>query len=175
LRAIPKDSVLSVAHKTKLHHYLDLNYDTSMCSEEDGTKHMLSAFFPDVNKGRDVYYQGSRQMTSTSRRYYEIELGARIGPSPGFSEAFGYTEPLRRFIQREGFEPQANEIPNTMPCGCPAMTTPPTSASAIPTSRSTRASHQVSPSCRQQIPRARAGDVPLSGDTSCCGLPVLVP
>jgi len=27
--------------------------------------------------------------------------------------AFGYTEPLRRFIQREDFTPQANEIPNT--------------------------------------------------------------
>jgi len=42
-----------------------------------------------------------------------------MGPSPGFNEAFGYTEPLRRFIQREGFEPQANEIPNTMPSWMP--------------------------------------------------------
>jgi hypothetical protein len=71
------------------------------------------------NKGRDVYFQGSRQMTSTSRRYYEMELGAGVGPSPGFNEQFGYTEPLRRFIQREGFEPQANEIPNTMPSWMP--------------------------------------------------------
>jgi hypothetical protein len=34
-------------------------------------------------------------------------------------EMFGYTEPLRRFIQRDGFEPQANEIPNTMPSWMP--------------------------------------------------------
>ena len=58
-------------------------------------------------------------MTSTSRRYYERELGAGMGPSPAFDEAFGYSEPLRRFIQREGFEPQANEIPNTMPSWMP--------------------------------------------------------
>ena len=32
---------------------------------------------------------------------------------------FGYSEPVRRFIQREGFEPQANEIPNTMPSWMP--------------------------------------------------------
>jgi len=91
----------------------------SMCSEECGTKSFLNAIFPDHNKGKDVYYQGSRQMTSTSRRYYEKELGAGVGPSPGMEEMFGYTEPLRRFIQREGFEPQANEIPNTMPSWMP--------------------------------------------------------
>jgi hypothetical protein len=34
-------------------------------------------------------------------------------------EHFGYTEPFRRFVQREGFEPQANEIPNTMPSWMP--------------------------------------------------------
>ena len=58
-------------------------------------------------------------MTSTSRRYYEKELGAGIGPSPGFDEHFGYTEPFRRFVQHEGFEPQANEIPNLMPSWMP--------------------------------------------------------
>jgi len=58
-------------------------------------------------------------MTSTSRRYFEKELGAGMGPAPGFSDMFGYSEPLRRFIQREGFEPQANEIPNTMPSWMP--------------------------------------------------------
>ena len=83
------------------------------------TKSVLNAIFPDHNKGKDVYYQGSRQMTSASRRYYEKELGAGIGPSPGFNEMFGYSEPLRRFIQREGFEPQANEIANTMPSWMP--------------------------------------------------------
>ena len=87
----------------------------SMYSEECRTK----AIFPNRNKGKDVYYQGSRQMTSTSRRYYEKELGAGIGPAPGMNEMFGYSEPLRRFIQREGFEPQANEIPNTMPSWMP--------------------------------------------------------
>jgi hypothetical protein len=34
-------------------------------------------------------------------------------------EHFGYTEPFRRFVQREGFEPQANEIRNTMPSWMP--------------------------------------------------------
>lgn len=87
----------------------------SMSSEECRTKDIV----PSRNKGKDVYYQGSRQMTSTSRRYYEKELGAGVGPSPGFNEMFGYTEPLRRFIQREGFEPQANEIANTMPSWMP--------------------------------------------------------
>jgi hypothetical protein len=58
-------------------------------------------------------------MTNLSRRYFERELGAGIGPAPGFNEMFGYSEPWRRFIQREGFEPQANEIPNTMPSWMP--------------------------------------------------------
>jgi hypothetical protein len=58
-------------------------------------------------------------MTNISRRYYERELGAGMGPSPTIKEAFGYSEPLRRFIQRESFEPQANEIPNTMPSWLP--------------------------------------------------------
>ena len=58
-------------------------------------------------------------MDSISRRYYEKELGAGIGPSPAFDEYFGYTEPLRRFIQREDFSPQANEIHNTMPSWLP--------------------------------------------------------
>ena len=58
-------------------------------------------------------------MTNISRRYYERELGAGLGPSPSLQEHFGYSEPLRRFIQRESFEPQANEIPNTMPSWLP--------------------------------------------------------
>lgn len=58
-------------------------------------------------------------MTNVSRRYYERELGAGYGPSPSLTEGFGYSEPLRRFIQRESFEPQANEIPNTMPSWLP--------------------------------------------------------
>jgi hypothetical protein len=58
-------------------------------------------------------------MSNLSRRYYERELGAGYGPSPTMKEAFGYSEPLRRFIQRESFEPQANEIANTMPSWLP--------------------------------------------------------
>ena len=58
-------------------------------------------------------------MDNFSRRYYEKELGAGIGPAPSMKEHFGYTEPFRRFVQREGFEPQANEIPNTMPSWMP--------------------------------------------------------
>src|SRR5450631_2364738 len=54
-----------------------------------------------------------------SRRYYEKELGAGIGPSPGLTEHFGYTEPFRRFVQNELFSPQANEIPNTAPSWLP--------------------------------------------------------
>jgi hypothetical protein len=58
-------------------------------------------------------------MTNVSRRYYERELGAGLGPSPSLKEHFGYSEPLRRFIQHESFEPQANEIPNNMPSWLP--------------------------------------------------------
>ena len=56
---------------------------------------------------------------SSFYRYYERELGAGLGPSPSLKEHFGYSEPLRRFIQRASFEPQANEIPNTMPSWLP--------------------------------------------------------
>jgi hypothetical protein len=58
-------------------------------------------------------------MTNISRQYYERELGAGLGPSPSLKEHFGYSEPLRRFIQRASFEPQANEIPNQMPSWLP--------------------------------------------------------
>ena len=58
-------------------------------------------------------------MTNVSRRYYEREMGAGMGPAASLKEFYGYSEPLRRFIQRESFEPQANEIPNTMPSWLP--------------------------------------------------------
>ena len=32
------------------------------------------------NQGKQVYFQGSRQIDNFSRRYYERELGAGIGP-----------------------------------------------------------------------------------------------
>jgi hypothetical protein len=82
-------------------------------------KSAYEALFPDHDKGKDVFFEGSRQMDSISRRYYEKELGAGMGPSPGFDEAFGYTEPWRRMVQREDFSPQANEIPNTAPSWLP--------------------------------------------------------
>lgn len=83
-------------------------------------KSAKNAILPDNNKGRDVYYQGSRQMTSLAREYYDMELGAGLGPNPaGGVSHFGYTEPFRRFVQREGFEPQANEIANEMPSWMP--------------------------------------------------------
>jgi hypothetical protein len=69
-------------------------------------KSTYEALFPDHDQGRDVFFQGSRQMDSISRRYYEKELGAGMGPSPGFDEAFGYTEPWRRMVQREDFAPR---------------------------------------------------------------------
>jgi hypothetical protein len=57
--------------------------------------------------------KASRQIDSFTRRYYEKELGAGVGPSLSGTEHFGYTEPFRRFVQNETFSPQANEIPNT--------------------------------------------------------------
>lgn len=42
-----------------------------------------------------------------------------MGPSPSLEEFFGYTEPIRRLVQREEPTPQANEIPNTMPSWLP--------------------------------------------------------
>ena len=65
--------------------------------------------------GQDVILQGSRQMTSWSRAYYQRELGAAIGPGTEGGMPFGYSEPLRRFIQPDKLGPQANEIPNLMP------------------------------------------------------------
>jgi len=77
-------------------------------------KSAYQGLFPDTNSlGKEVDYQGSRQIDNFSRRYYEKELGAGIGPSPTLEGHFGYTEPFRRFVQHETFSPQANEIPNT--------------------------------------------------------------
>jgi len=60
-------------------------------------------------------------MTNFSRRYYERELGAMMGLDPGGQESLtGYSEPFRRFIQREQLLAQANEIPNQMPRWLPA-------------------------------------------------------
>jgi len=68
--------------------------------------------------GENVKFQGSRQMTNYSRKYYELELGAVSGVSPDF-ELFGYSEPFRRFVQNEGKLLQANSIKNKMPSWLP--------------------------------------------------------
>ena len=59
-------------------------------------------------------------MESTSRAYYEKNLGAGMFIAPEVEHGFmGYTEPLRRFIQPEGYTPQVNEIENQMPSWMP--------------------------------------------------------
>lgn len=78
---------------------------------------LYGAAGPQGTPGEDVILQGSRQMTSWSRAYYQRELGALSGVNPADMGGmpFGYSEPLRRFIQPEKLSVQANEIPNTMP------------------------------------------------------------
>ena len=59
-------------------------------------------------------------MDSWSRQYYDKSLGAGMFVSPVTENGLiGYSEPLRRFIQHEGFSPQVNEIPNEMPSWIP--------------------------------------------------------
>jgi hypothetical protein len=83
-------------------------------------KSTYNALYPNQRKGKDVYLQGSRQMDSLSRQYYERSLGAGMMVSPETDNGLtGYSEPLRRFIQHEGFTPQVNEIPNQMPSWIP--------------------------------------------------------
>jgi hypothetical protein len=83
-------------------------------------KSAYNAIYPDQRKGKDVYLQGSRQMDSLSRQYYERSLGADMFVSPETENGIvGYSEPLRRFVQHEGFTPQVNEIENDMPSWIP--------------------------------------------------------
>jgi hypothetical protein len=66
-----------------------------------------NAAYPTQGRKQPVYLQGSRQMESTSRSYYEKNLGAGMFIAPEVEHGFmGYTEPLRRFIQPEGYTPQ---------------------------------------------------------------------
>lgn len=84
------------------------------------TRTLYGNVFPNPNAGKDVYFQGSRMMTSASRRYYEKEIGAGVGPNLNdFSSTLGYTEPLRRFVQPEPTRITVNQIPNTMPSWLP--------------------------------------------------------
>jgi len=79
-----------------------------------------NALYPDQRKGKDVYLQGSRQMDSVTRQYYERSLGAGMFVSPMTENGLvGYSEPFRRFVQHEGFTPQVNEIENEMPSWIP--------------------------------------------------------
>jgi hypothetical protein len=39
-------------------------------------KSSFNALYPDQRQGKDVYLQGSRQMDSVTRQYYERSLGA---------------------------------------------------------------------------------------------------
>ena len=83
-------------------------------------KSAYQGLFPNTNSlGKEVDFQGSRQIDNFSRRYYEKELGAGVGPSMSGTEHFGYTEPFRRFVQNETFSPQANDIPNNAPSWLP--------------------------------------------------------
>jgi len=104
-----------------------------------------------------VDYQGSRQIDSFTRRYYEKELGAGVGPSPSMKEHFGYTEPFRRFVQHETFSPQANEIPNTAASWLPGDDYYVNFHEGDPFIKADEGYDQVSPSCRtHNTSRARA-------------------
>jgi hypothetical protein len=81
--------------------------------------HILDMLSPEKS-GSDVFLEGSRQMGSWSRQYYDKSLGAGMFVSPVTENGLiGYSEPLRRFIQHEGFSPQVNEIANQMPSWIP--------------------------------------------------------
>ena len=75
--------------------------------------------FPDKTKGQDAYLQGSRQMDSLARSYYDLNVGEGLGPNLAEAGTFGYTEPLRRFIQRDRSGVQVNDIKNEMPSWMP--------------------------------------------------------
>jgi hypothetical protein len=79
-----------------------------------------NALYPNQRQGKDVYLQGSRQMDSVTRQYYERSLGAGMFVSPMTENGLvGYSEPFRRFVQHDGFTPQVNEIQNDMPSWIP--------------------------------------------------------
>lgn len=80
---------------------------------------LYGSAYPNPNAAKEVYLQGSRGMESVSRRYYEKEFGAGVGPHPDLTNVLGYTEPLRRFIQPEPKRIEVNQIPNTMPSWLP--------------------------------------------------------
>jgi hypothetical protein len=83
-------------------------------------KSSFNALYPDQRQDKDFYLQGSRQMDSATRQYYERNLGAGMFVSPTTENGLaGYSEPFRRFVQHEGFAPQVNEIANDIPSWIP--------------------------------------------------------
>jgi very-short-patch-repair endonuclease len=80
---------------------------------------LLGKAFPDKTLGQKTYLQGSRQIDSLARSYYELNIGEGLGPNFGSDETIGYTEPIRRFIQRDPAGIQVNDIPNTQPSWMP--------------------------------------------------------
>jgi hypothetical protein len=71
-------------------------------------KSVFNSLYPDQSKGKDVYLQGSRQMDSLTRQYYERSLGAGMFVSPETENGLvGYSEPLRRFISTKASLPRS--------------------------------------------------------------------
>jgi hypothetical protein len=76
------------------------------------------------NSGQEKGWERGLPTDGWSRQYYDKGLGAGMFVSPVTENGLiGYSEPLRRFIQHEGFSPQVNEIPTRCPPGSQAMTT----------------------------------------------------
>jgi micrococcal nuclease len=66
----------------------------------------------------EVYFEGSREMTSLGRSYRNLELGGLPGPHPE-AGITSYSEPIRRFLIGEEKTPRANELQNQMPSWLP--------------------------------------------------------
>lgn len=84
-------------------------------------KSLHERFFPHHDLGKETFLEGSRNMTSASRRYYEKEFGAMAGPNPSGNEMepYGYSEAIRRFIQPEHELKKVNPLRNKMPSWIP--------------------------------------------------------
>src|SRR5579864_7043611 len=103
-------------------------------------KSVFNSVYPDQSKGKDVYLQGSRQMDSLSRQYYERNLGAGMFVSPETENGLvGYSEPLRVSSSTRASRRRSTRSRTRCRHGSRAKTTSSTSRRATPTSRSTRA------------------------------------
>ena len=97
-----------------------VNRQTEQAAEFTGlsgflAKTVLNKARNNTGFGQTVYFEGSRQLTSWSRKYYDEQVGAGMGPDVGLDSTAEYSEPFRRFIQRDLKTLQANEIRNQMP------------------------------------------------------------